>query len=163
MAGLGQDIRAFAREADVPLIKGDVMGVPVHQAGGSACQGDGGHWSCFRSPPQAGPAPQLSHLVPRRLLRWGGHKILALHPSTADKEALTVRVASVLVILQLARGVRPTLRELALYPAAWPAAAVLCTVGAEPLLPGLGARDRGHQALSLGPFLLALLCVPRTD
>lgn len=76
----------------------------------------------------------------------GGHKTPASHPSIVSKEALTVWVASILVILQPAHRVYPTPSALALHPVAWPAATVLCTVRAEPLLPRLGARDPESQS-----------------
>lgn len=58
---------------------------------------------------------------------------------------LTIGVASVLAMLQLAHCVCPALVGLALYLTAGLAAATFCAVGAEPLCPCLRARGLGSQ------------------
>ena len=85
-AGLCQDVGTCPCEANVPLIKGDKMKVPIDQASG-----------------------------------------------------FTIGLTLVLVTLQLAYRMRPTLRDLALHQATRQAAAPLCAIGSEPFFPRLEA------------------------
>lgn len=79
-----QDVGTCPCEANVPLIKGDKMKVPIDQASG-----------------------------------------------------FTIGLTLVLVTLQLAYRMRPTLRDLALHQATRQAAAPLCAIGSEPFFPRL--------------------------
>ena len=68
----------------------------------------------------------------------------------ACREGLTIGLASVVAVLQLAHCVSPTLRDLALHPTARPAAATFCAVRAEPLCPRLGAGGPELDTIALG-------------
>ena len=69
----------------------------------------------------------------------------ACQVGTEYGEGLTMGVTSVLVVLQLAHRVCPTLRGQALHTTARPTATTFCAIGAEPLCPSLGARNWGSQ------------------